>query len=402
MNLDVLLRNVKTVGDYELLELLGRGGMAAVFKGRKTGSTELVAVKVLPAQKTGNPLRMKRFEQEFRAASRLDHPNIVKVLDFGTAKNVPYLVMELVEGPSLGARLLQGRVKEREAVDIHLQVAHGLRHAHQHGLIHRDVKPDNILLAPGGVAKLTDLGLVKVLDEDTDLTRTNSGLGTPNFMAPEQFCNAKHADPRCDVYSLGATLYMTVTGEIPFKASTPLNVLNKKMRGELPPAGALVPGLSDRVERTIHRALSNDPNERQANCVEFIADLTGKSEHRTVRIRRLEVPAEHLKRYAGRERRRQVRRHSGQEGRCVPLAAAREDEWTAQLLDVSTRGVGLLVNRRFEIGAVLVVRLPPRDRDGPHCLVVRVVRNQSRPGRKWLLGCLLPQPLSEEDVQSLL
>src|SRR5262249_37044002 len=159
--------------------------------------------KLLPPDKAQSGVRLKRFEQEFLASLRLDHPHIVKVLDYGCAGPVHYLAMELVDGPSLGARIDdRGRLAEAEAVDVILQVATGLEQAHQAGLVHRDVKPDNILLGPGGVAKLTDLGLVKVAG--IDLTSPNSGLGTPNYMAPEQFRDARSADPRSDVYSLGA------------------------------------------------------------------------------------------------------------------------------------------------------------------------------------------------------
>src|SRR4051812_17960734 len=163
-------RNLKVVGDYELLEVLGQGGMGVVYRCKKTTDGEVAAIKLLPPDRNssgggGGGIRVRRFEQEFRAALRLDHPNIVKVLDFGSTKNIHYLVMELVEGQSLGARLEeQGKLREAEAVELIRQVAAGLGQAHEAGLVHRDVKPDNILLGPGGVAKLTDLGLVKILD----------------------------------------------------------------------------------------------------------------------------------------------------------------------------------------------------------------------------------------------
>jgi serine/threonine protein kinase len=147
-------------------------------------------------------------------------------------------------------------------------------------LIHRDVKPDNILLTTDGVAKLADLGLVKETETDLNLTRTGRGLGTPHFMAPEQFRNAKNADVRCDIYSLGATLYMMVTGELPFKSNGPLDAWMKKIQGDLTPPRSLIPTLSERVEWAILRAMSADPNLRPASCREFIEDLTGHSTRR--------------------------------------------------------------------------------------------------------------------------
>jgi serine/threonine protein kinase len=230
------LDNLTSIGACDLLEKIGEGGMGVVWKGRWRKTGELVAIKLLtPGSSRHAATLLQRFEQEFKAGLRLDHPNIVKVLDFGSANKIHYMVMELVDGGSLGARLKkQGRLEEPEAVHILQQIATGLQQAHQAGLIHRDVKPDNILLTRDGQAKLTDLGLVKVLDTDVDLTCPNTGLGTPNYMAPEQFDNAKHADPRFDIYSLGATLYVTVTGYVPFRAPTPLAVLKKKYAHDLP------------------------------------------------------------------------------------------------------------------------------------------------------------------------
>src|SRR5262249_3054930 len=157
------------------------------------------------------------------------------------------------------------------------QVAQGLHRAHKLGLIHRDVKPDNILLTAEGLAKLADLGLVKELEADLNLTRTGRGLGTPHFMAPEQFRNAKNADARCDIYSMAATLYMMVTGELPFKSCGPPDAWMKKIHNELKPAREVVPTLSERIDWAIRRAMSADPNQRPAACREFVEDLTGHS-----------------------------------------------------------------------------------------------------------------------------
>ncbi|HTU20047.1 MAG TPA: serine/threonine-protein kinase [Gemmataceae bacterium] len=271
----------KSIGNYDLLEKIAEGGMGAIYRGRHRDSGMIVAIKIMPPHMAQNPVLLKRFEQEFRAASRLDHPNIVRALDYSDNGNTPYLVMEFVEGESLGQKLdREGRMSESEAIRIIAQVAQGLHRAHKQNLVHRDVKPDNILVTPDGIAKLADLGLVKETETDLNLTRTGRGLGTPHFMAPEQFRNAKNADIRCDIYSLGATLYQMVTGELPFRSNGPLDAWMKKIQNELVPPRQIVPGLSERVDWAIRRAMSADPEKRPSSCREFIEDLTGHSTRR--------------------------------------------------------------------------------------------------------------------------
>src|SRR5271167_1853461 len=260
---------LQAIGNYDLLEKIAEGGMGAIYKGRHRGTGLVVAIKIMPPHMASNPVLLKRFEQEFRAASRLDHPNIVRALDYGESCDMPYLVMEFVQGESLGAKLeREGRMPEADAIRIIAQVAQGLHRAHKQNLVHRDVKPDNILVRPDGVAKLADLGLVKEAETDLNLTKTGRGLGTPHFMAPEQFRNAKNADARCDIYSLGATLYMMVTGKLPFKSAGPLDAWMKKINNELVPARQLAPDLSERVEWTMRRAMSVEAEHRPANCRE--------------------------------------------------------------------------------------------------------------------------------------
>jgi serine/threonine protein kinase len=277
---------LQTIGNYDLLEKIAEGGMGAIYRGRHRENGQIVAIKVMPAHMTANAVLLKRFEQEFRAASRLDHPNVVRALDYGDQGSMPYLVMEFVDGESLGKKLERdGRMNEADSIRIIAQVAQGLHRAHKQNLIHRDVKPDNILITPAGQAKLADLGLVKETEGDLNLTRTGRGLGTPYFMAPEQFRNAKNADIRCDIYSLGATLYQMVTGELPFQSSGPLDAWMKKIQNELTPPRQLNPALSERADWAIMRALSADPAMRPATCREFVEDLTGHS------TRRLPAPA---------------------------------------------------------------------------------------------------------------
>ncbi|HEY2784177.1 MAG TPA: serine/threonine-protein kinase [Fimbriiglobus sp.] len=266
----------RTIGSYELIEKIAEGGMGAVFKARNRTSGQIVAIKIIPAETARNLTLLKRFEQEFKAARLLNHPNVVKALDYSGSGPTPFLVMEFVDGESLGQRVERdGAIPEEEAVSYISQVCDGLHRAHKQGLIHRDVKPDNILVTADGVAKLTDLGLVKEVEGEQNLTRTGRGLGTPHFMAPEQFRDAKNADVKCDVYSLGATLYMILTGQVPFQNTSPLDCWMKKRNNEFPPPREVVETISKRVDWAVRRAMSSDPATRPATCREFMEDLSG-------------------------------------------------------------------------------------------------------------------------------
>ncbi len=272
---------LQSVGSYDLVERIAEGGMGAIYKGRHRESGQIVAIKVMPRHMASNPTLLRRFEQEFKVASSLDHENIVRAIDYGSVGSMPYLVMEFVDGESLGARLERdGRLPHAEAVRLIVQVAQGLHRAHKQGLVHRDVKPDNILVTGEGVAKLADLGLVKSSDDDMNLTKTGRGLGTPHFMAPEQFREAKKVDARADVYSLGATLYQMVTGELPFRSNGPLDAWMKKIHNELVPPRQLVADLPERTEWAILRAMSPEKEHRPTSCREFVEDLTGHSTRR--------------------------------------------------------------------------------------------------------------------------
>ncbi len=283
MGLDESRPVAQAVGNYDLIDKIAEGGMGMVYKGRHRESGQLVAVKILSPQMAGNEVLLKRFEKEYNTAQKLDHPNIVRALEFGKVNGNPYLVMEFVEGETLGQKIArQGPMAEKDAIRVIAQVAQGLQRAHKEKLVHRDVKPDNILVTSEGVAKLADLGLVKEVEADLNLTRTGRGLGTPHFMAPEQFKNAKNADPRCDIYSLGATLYMMVTGQMPFQSQGPLDAYMKKIENKITPPRAIVPGLSERLDWAIRRSMSADPEQRPANCREFVEDLTGRSLRRPV------------------------------------------------------------------------------------------------------------------------
>jgi hypothetical protein len=276
MPIDTTQPTIQEIGNYEIVSKIADGGMGTVWKARRKTDGLIVAIKIIPTTAARNPVLLQRFKREFEVARQLDHPNIVKAIEYCGNVATPFLVMEYVDGESIGQRIERaGKMAEEEAKNVMIQVCDGLYTAHNSNLIHRDVKPDNILLTPDGVAKLTDLGLVKDLEGELNLTRTGRGLGTPHFMAPEQFRNAKNADIRCDVYSLGATLYMMVTGKMPFDGCGPLDAWMKKSSNEFPAPRELQPAISERMDWAIRRSMSASPDARPANCREFIEDVTG-------------------------------------------------------------------------------------------------------------------------------
>jgi serine/threonine protein kinase len=268
--------SVGRLGDYDLLTRIGVGGLCEVYRSRHRSTGALVAVKILPVQTAQKEILLRRFQQEFRVARRLDHPNIVRALDFQQLPGQPpFLVMELIEGESLGEKVeREGRLAEDHALQLIAGACQGLHYAHERGVVHRDVKPDNLLLTAQGEIKITDFGLVKELLDDQGLTRVGSGLGTPHYMAPEQVGNAGKVDPRADIYGLGATLYSLVTGTLPFAGRNPVEAWILKKEAKLKPPRSIVPSLSPHVERAILRAMDQDPKRRQSSCRQLLQELT--------------------------------------------------------------------------------------------------------------------------------
>lgn len=269
--------NTQQLGPYVLLQRLGGGSTGIVYKAQHSESGLIAAVKVLSPSVARNPMALTRFKREFEASRTLIHPCIVRGLEIGQERTLSYLIMDYVEGHSLETRVqLDGKLGEEQAVRMTIQIADALEHAHQRGLIHRDVKPSNILLTPDGDARLTDFGLVKDVATSSALTETASVMGTPNYMAPEQFDDARLVDPRSDLYGLAATLYFAVTGKEPFAARGFLSMAEKKFAGKLVPPRQLTPELSQHVERVITRALSVVPLDRPQSCAEFMRELAGE------------------------------------------------------------------------------------------------------------------------------
>ncbi len=267
----------QSIGRYHILEQIGEGGMAIVYKAFDTHTESEVAVKVIRTEKfTPESLgrALKRFEREARALAHLTHSNIVKVTDYGQHDNQPYLVMPYVPEGTLKARLQSGQLQWQQAAQLLLPIARALVFAHQQGMIHRDVKPANILITSAGDPLLTDFGIAKILEyeETVDLTATAMTVGTPEYMAPEQ-ASSKTIDLRVDVYALGIVYYEMITGRRPFQADTPLAVIIKHSTDPLPRPGKFVQGLPKRVEQVLFKALAKQPEHRYPTMSEFAAAL---------------------------------------------------------------------------------------------------------------------------------
>jgi len=389
------------IGGYHLLDKIGTGGLGIVYKGHDALNGKVVAIKVMPEMLVADEVLRMRFAQECQVARKLDHPHIVRVHDFGLDGNKPFLVMEYVVGESLGQRLERDRkLSEAEALRVIGQIGSALQWAHQRRVIHRDVKPDNILLAANGHAKLADLGLVKNLESDLCLTKTQSGLGTPNFMAPEQFADAKRADALCDLYSLAATLYMAVTGVIPFRgrnAHAVAAMYKKKLANEIAAPRELVPELSERVEKAILRGLRADRNERPPSIQKFLEALTD-----TPTLAEQPTPsAPNVPEADNSNKRGKARFASQRRTACRALQRMPDKTWPGHVLNLSENGLCLELTRRFEPGSLLTIVLE----GGQHSrrsLVARVMWVKPAKEKSWKMGCQFDQPLCAFEIQDLL
>ncbi len=263
-------------GRYQILELLGEGGMATVYKAYDTRLEREVAIKVI--RRDAFPpddmdMMLKRFEREAKSLGRLSHPNIVGVIDYGEHEGSPYLVMVYLSGGTLKDRLGKP-MPWQEAIRLLLPIAYALDYVHDHNIINRDVKPSNILMTEKGQPMLTDFGLVKIFgdqDKNTTLTSSGTGLGTPDYMAPEQWTGEPTA--LSDLYSLGVVLYEMITGYRPYTADTPAGVLLKQATESLPLPKKYIPDLPKDVESVLLKVLAKEPSDRYPNMHAFIDEL---------------------------------------------------------------------------------------------------------------------------------
>jgi serine/threonine protein kinase len=262
------------LGRYELLEVAGRGGMGTVFKARIHPSEEVCAVKVLggPERMPGTS-RRARFRREIMATARLDHENVVRVRDAGHAGGIEFMVMDFVEGEGLERLLAKGSLTLEQRLEILVGVAAGVAHAHERGVIHRDLKPQNVLVDAVHIPRVVDFGLAKIEEQESGLTRTGASLGTPFYMAPEQFMGASQVGPKADVFSLGVMLYELITLERPFQGASSVEVADKVRNTEPPAPSTKNPHASKDLDAVCFRAIEKSQDRRYANAGEFLADL---------------------------------------------------------------------------------------------------------------------------------
>jgi serine/threonine-protein kinase len=274
-------RQGKQIPGYQLIKELGRGAMATVYMAKQLSLDRIVAIKILPKRMNDNAEFVDRFYKEGKAAAKLSHPNMVQAIDVAaTPDGFHYFVMEYLEGKSLYDIMApppngEGRsFSEAEALDITIQMADALAHAHDRGLIHRDVKPKNIMISSAGVAKLTDLGLARAAD-DKEAAEAEAGkaYGTPYYISPEQIRGDVDIDFRADIYSLGATMYHLVTGRPPFEGENPSAVMHKHLKQPLIPPDHINTALSAGVGEIIEVAMAKNRDERYAATQDMLDDL---------------------------------------------------------------------------------------------------------------------------------
>jgi len=260
---------------YKILGKLGAGAMAIVYKAKQISLDRIVAIKILPRRFSENKDYVQRFYKEGKAAAKLNHNNIVGAYDVGEAGGYHYFVMEYVEGKTLYEDISKGKIfSEKEAIDIVKQVANALAHAHARGLIHRDVKPKNVMINSAGIVKLADLGLARDAS-DVEMAKSEAGkaFGTPYYISPEQIRGEMDLDARSDIYSLGATFYNMVTGRVPFEASTPSEVMKKHLREPLIPPDHINTSLSAGASEVIEMMMAKRKEDRYSSAEELLADL---------------------------------------------------------------------------------------------------------------------------------
>jgi serine/threonine protein kinase len=262
----------RIAGRYELEELVGHGGMSSVYKAHDSLLERNVALKVLHEQYSADEDFVERFKREARSVAQLQHPNIVTVIDRGEEGGRHYIVFEYIDGENLKEFLVRKeRLDVQDGLEIALEVARALAFAHEHGLIHRDVKPQNVLLNGDGKAKVTDFGIARSLDVD-GMTQTGTVLGTSNYIAPEQ-ASGNRVDAHSDVYALGAVLYELLAGEVPFPGESFVAVAMKHVHEPPPNLLDVRKDVPPRVAAAVDRALEKDPEQRFPTMAEFAAEL---------------------------------------------------------------------------------------------------------------------------------
>ncbi len=259
-------------GRYELLEKIGDGGMAVVYKGKDKLLNRYIAVKILRPEFCKDATFVENFKRESQAAAGLTHPNIVGVYDVGREGNINYIVMELIEGRTLNEVIAEDAPMDyRKVIDISKQVASALKVAHKNKIIHRDVKPHNIMITNDGVVKLADFGIARAVNDAT-LSTGNKIIGSVHYFSPEQ-ARGNYVDERSDIYSLGIVMYEMLTGQVPFDGDNPVSVALKHINEEITPPSQLVPGIPPALERAVMKATNKYQTNRYTSAEEMIEEL---------------------------------------------------------------------------------------------------------------------------------
>src|SRR6266540_984322 len=280
------------LGPYRIINQIGRGGMANVYKAYQPSVDRYVAIKVLPTQLAESKEFATRFHQEARIIAMLEHPHILPVFDYGESDGVAYFVMRYLEAGTLRDKMEAKRPLPLNEIDrIFTQLAEALSYAHAHGVVHRDLKPANALIDSYGNIFLTDFGIAKLLESASPrLTQTDAIMGTPAYISPEQ-AQGQPVDQRSDIYSLGIILYEMVTGSVPFVADTPLAVLFKHITDPLPLPSKVKPDIPESIEKVILKALAKNPQDRFATASDFVEAWKNALEQaKSVRTTRETVP----------------------------------------------------------------------------------------------------------------
>jgi hypothetical protein len=264
-----------TVGSYRILEQVGLGGMATVFKAYDPGTDRYVAIKIISPQFAQHPEFRERFRREAKSIAKLQHPHVIPVFAYGEEGDTAYLVLQYMDTGTLRDRMNDHPLDSVEAAQFIDQIAGALDYAHRNGVIHRDVKPSNVLVDSEGNAYLTDFGIAKIVEATVDLTGTGTAMGTPQYMSPEQCRGDKNLTAATDIYSLGVILYQMLTGHLPFDAETPLAVIHKHLHDPLPPPRQINPQVSEDMERVLLKALAKDPKDRYSTAAEFSTAVRG-------------------------------------------------------------------------------------------------------------------------------
>ena len=269
----ISMSNRLLAGRYELIEKIGEGGMAVVYKARCRLLNRYVAIKILRPEFTKDAQFVENFKRESQAAAGLSHPNIVSIYDVGQEGNIYFIVMELVDGKPLSQVIEEkGRLEYKKAIQVTRQIASALSLAHKNGIVHRDVKPHNILITSAGVAKLADFGIAKAVSASTIIGGTNKVMGSVHYFSPEQARGA-YVDERSDIYSLGIVMYEMLTGKVPFDGDNPISIALMHINDPMPSVNAEVPGLPPRLDKIIQKATDKYQTNRYKTADELIEDL---------------------------------------------------------------------------------------------------------------------------------